>query len=101
MPSGNSYLFEARGTFFMNYSKNDPKCPKLNSSSFSIRNLVYKSVKYDTIGRRRFGVSVINSPSGVSLTVYKNLAIFRQDYFLGTGKIFLETGKIFFRNGKI
>ena len=28
-------------------------------------------------------------------TVYKNLAIFWQDYFLGTGKIFLETGKIF------
>ena len=27
--------------------------------------------------------------------VYKNLAIFWQDYFLGTGKIFLEPGKIF------
>ena len=28
-------------------------------------------------------------------TVYKNLAIFWQDYFLGSGKIFLEGGKIF------
>ena len=28
-------------------------------------------------------------------SVYKNLATFWQDYFLGTGKIFLETGKIF------
>ena len=31
----------------------------------------------------------------LEMTVYKNLAIFWQDYFLGTGKIFLETGKIF------
>ena len=33
----------------------------------------------------------------MKLTVYKNLAIFWQDYFLGSGKIFLEGGKILFR----
>ena len=65
--SGKFIYFWGSLDFSMNYSKNDSKCPKLNSSSFSIRNSVYKSVKYYTIDRKRFGVSVINSPSGVSL----------------------------------
>lgn len=46
----------------------------------------------DLLARLGFDIEV---DAAMETSVYKNLAIFWQDYFLGNGKIFLEAGKIF------